>query len=96
MSLRTHWRRTAFTTTKQLTEWLKAAIPGSSAIYYVGLLGADREGVVGTRRVFYPPHERGLTAWKAHDKGEVELTQRRISPGIFQYIITKRFERNTA
>ena len=65
-----------------LDRWVRAAQPGTSAIYYTGLLAADRLALVGAPRM-------GRAAQDQAVRGTVLLTQRRITAVSCEYRITR-------
>lgn len=83
------------TSSALLHRWLERAQPGDRAVYHTGLLAADREKIFAGQRSIFPCNNIGLTAWSEYVKGTVELTQRKMPAGEFDYIITKRKYRRT-
>ena len=65
-----------------LDRWVRAAQPGTSAIYYTGLRAADRLALVGAQRM-------GRAAQEQASSGTVLLTQRRITAVSCEYRITR-------
>ena len=65
-----------------LDRWVRAAQPGTSAIYYTGLLAADRLALVGAQRMGRAAQEQAVS-------GTVLLTQRRITAVSCEYRITR-------
>ena len=64
-----------------LTEWRSRASVGDKVIYHTGDLAMDRLG---------DPVLDGIAvaAMRLSDAGRVALTQRRVSPGVYEYVAT--------
>jgi hypothetical protein len=75
-------------TIKNFSAWLRAALPGETYTYHVGLLMRDRQ-----RETHEPQWEEtekaGARAWAAYEAKQVALTQRRVAPGRSEYIATR-------
>lgn len=69
------------------SDFLASAQTGEAAVYHVGLLARARE------YGFHPESARinavANNVWMAHRRGQVTLTQRRISQGVCEYIATR-------
>jgi hypothetical protein len=61
---------------------LPIAPKGTSVTYHIGLLGKDREN---SKEI----DAAATLAWSMHKAGIAALVQRRISPGVCQYIATR-------
>lgn len=76
--------------------WVDVSRPGESFTYHVGNLMIDREKIVqlpnyGMTRVYIQPyHTIGEYAWWAYERGKVELVQRKLPDGRFEYIAQKK------
>lgn len=77
--------------------WLKHARPGQQFEYHRGSLVNDREKVVSlpnhgiVAHVFYEPtHSVALAAWRAYEKGQVVLAQKKIGHERYKYFAFKR------
>lgn len=76
--------------------WVEVSRPKDKMVYHVGMLVVDREKIVqlpsyGIARVFIEPyHGIGVYAWWAYERGLVDLVQRRLADGRYEYIAIKR------
>ncbi len=61
-------------------EWVKGARPGERRHYHIGLLLADREYVLKLDAL-------ADAVWAAYKDGLVTLMQRRVEPGVCEYIV---------
>lgn len=66
----------------QFTHWVKTAKPGAQYIYYTGHLARDT-GPGGYAGWAAPTANE---AWQAYEDLKVHLVQRKLKPGIYQYI----------
>lgn len=73
------------TTIKDVIATLK---PGHSFTYYVGSLMRDRRKG-GTPQEMLALNRAAVAAYAAYENGDVILTQRKLSPTKYEYILTK-------
>ena len=80
-----------------LLAWLRQAVPGEQVAYWRGFLARDtrgtQHGTSDTERNCLRAVAR--RAWLMSEAGQVHLVQRRISPGVFEYIAIARPTRGT-
>ena len=84
-------------TPERFESWVKIARPGDRLTYHVGLLATDRERSEMLAKhntyahVYYEPiHSVGLYAMYYYEQGVLELVQRKMKPGVYEYIAIKR------
>lgn len=76
--------------------WIENGKPGSQFVYHEGYLPRDKVLVIGIGNgATYTTQNSEVTkiarfAMEAQDAGEVELVQKKVGPGEYQYIAVKR------
>lgn len=84
-----------------LLDLIESGLPGERMVYYTGFIMVDRGNMTLDQPEVVPaaqvrdPLKLSITgladmAMEAALAGEVFLTQRRLGPGVYQYIATKR------
>jgi hypothetical protein len=67
---------------------VRNARPGEAFVYHVGLLSAERTHP--SSRLDTPFTAVARRAWWLYERGFVDLVQRRLEPGIFEYFAVRK------
>lgn len=68
---------------KEFNKWLRESPRGDCIAYHTGFLWVDRAHSTTLDAL-------GDAAWRAHEAGDCVLVQRRVSPGVCDYLAIKR------
>jgi hypothetical protein len=80
--------------TTELKEWLKKSYPGAKSVYWTGNLltqtSAGKKASVERQLEAMRISAIRDLAYQEYAAGRAELVQRRVAPGVFEYIIIRR------